>query len=95
MGGDDIRGVQLAGCCKHTVGFCDDGDKTGGADGGAGGAGERMVGQLEQRAEAISREFNSQDVANTLWAFSTMGTMLVQFGILGLAQRMDKESFIG
>ena len=30
--------------------------------------GERMMGQLERRAEAISGEFNSQDVANTLWA---------------------------
>jgi hypothetical protein len=32
-----------------------------------------MMGQLERRAEAISGEFNSQDVANTLWAFATMG----------------------
>jgi hypothetical protein len=30
--------------------------------------GERLVGQLERRAEAISGEFNSQEVANTLWA---------------------------
>jgi hypothetical protein len=30
--------------------------------------GERMMGQLERRAEAISGEFNSQNVANTLWA---------------------------
>jgi hypothetical protein len=29
--------------------------------------------QLEGRAEAISGEFNSQAVANTLWAFATMG----------------------
>jgi hypothetical protein len=29
---------------------------------------------LEQRAEAISGAFNSQDVANTLWAFATMRT---------------------
>jgi hypothetical protein len=36
--------------------------------------GERMMGQLERRAEAMSGEFNSQDVANTLWAFATMGT---------------------
>jgi hypothetical protein len=32
--------------------------------------GERMMGQLERRAEAISEEFNSQEVANTLWAIS-------------------------
>ena len=31
------------------------------------------MGLLEGRAEAISGEFNSQDVANTLWAFATMG----------------------
>jgi hypothetical protein len=29
---------------------------------------------LERRAEAILGEFKSQDVANTLWAFATMGT---------------------
>ena len=28
-GGGDIRGVQLAECCKHAVGVCDDGDKAG------------------------------------------------------------------
>ena len=28
---------------------------------------------LEQWAEEISGEFSSQDVANTLWAFETMG----------------------
>jgi hypothetical protein len=40
-GGGDIRGVQLAAHCKHAVGVCDTGEKTGGADdradGGAGG----------------------------------------------------------
>jgi hypothetical protein len=35
-GGGDIRGAQLAGSCKHAVGVCDDGGKTGGgADGAA------------------------------------------------------------
>jgi hypothetical protein len=29
-----------------------------------------MMGQLERRAEVISGEFNSQNVANTLWALS-------------------------
>jgi hypothetical protein len=29
--------------------------------------GERMMGQLKERAEAISGEINSQAVANTLW----------------------------
>ncbi len=36
--------------------------------------GERMMRQLERRAEVISGEFNPQNVANTLWAFATMGT---------------------
>jgi hypothetical protein len=36
--------------------------------------GERTMRQLERRAETISGEFNSQNVANTLWAFATMGT---------------------
>ena len=30
----------------------------------------------ERRAEAVSGEFNSQAVANTLWAFVTMETKL-------------------
>ena len=34
---------------------------------------ENLLLALERRAEAISGEFNSQDVANTLWAFATMG----------------------
>ncbi len=34
-GGDDMRGVQLAECCKHAVGICDDGDKTGTPSDGA------------------------------------------------------------
>jgi hypothetical protein len=33
-----------------------------------------MMGQLERRVEAISGEFNSQAVANTLWAYATIGT---------------------
>ncbi len=31
------------------------------------------MGQLEGRAEALSGDFNSQAVANTLWAYATMG----------------------
>ena len=34
---------------------------------------ERLYHAIEQRAEAISGEFNSQAVANTLWAYATMG----------------------
>ena len=30
------------------------------------------MGLLEERAEVISGEFNSQHVANTLWAYATM-----------------------
>jgi len=63
-GGGDIRGVQLAESCKHDVGVCDDDDISG----------ERMMGHLERRSEAIpgNSEFNSQDV--DLWLFATMGT---------------------
>jgi hypothetical protein len=34
---------------------------------------ETLLLALEGRAEAISGEFNSQEVANTLWAYATMG----------------------
>jgi hypothetical protein len=37
-GGGDIRGVQLAGCCKHAVGVCDDEEKARGTDDGTAGA---------------------------------------------------------
>ncbi len=107
-GGDDIRGVQVAECCKLTVGVGDDGDKAGeeddGEDGAAGGddiRGDELAGHIrvgmqdfgdqgisntlhntvnhwykidwssfvgaEWRAEVISGEFNSEDIANTLW----------------------------
>jgi hypothetical protein len=35
--------------------------------------GERLIRQLERRAEAISREFNSQGVVKTLRALATLG----------------------
>ncbi len=34
-----------------------------------------LVLALERQEEAISWAFNSQDIANTLWAFATMGTL--------------------
>jgi len=58
------QGSSAAGSCKHAVGVCETGNKAGGLN----------EGQLERRAEAISGEFNAQSVANTLWAFATMGT---------------------
>jgi hypothetical protein len=48
--------------------------------------GDRMMGQLERRAETISGEFgefNSQSVANTLWEFTTMGTKPGAFATMG------------
>ncbi len=58
-GGD----VQLAGRGKHAVGIYDDGaGARGGLDVGAGGA-----------VEAVARVFKAQEVANTLWAYATMG----------------------
>ena len=35
-----------------------------------------MTGQLERRAETISGEFTSQEVAKTLWAYVTIVTKL-------------------
>ena len=32
-----------------------------------------LVPELEGRAEAVSGTFNAQDMANTLWAYATMG----------------------
>ncbi len=79
----EINSQKHAECCQHAVGVCDDGDKAGGSDDGVAGAadrtlwafatmgtkpGDRMLGHLERQAEAISGEFNSQDIANTLWA---------------------------
>ena len=40
----------------------DNGEKTG----------EWMMGKMEGRTKAISGDFNSQAVANKLWAFATM-----------------------
>jgi hypothetical protein len=57
--------------------------------------GERMMGQLERRAEAISGEFNSQAVANTLWAISFLCT---QFNVVlrlycSLSCRLSSRDF--
>jgi hypothetical protein len=49
------------------------GKETRGAGDGVPGRKERVTGLLEERVETISGEFNSQDIANTLWAFLTMG----------------------
>jgi hypothetical protein len=35
---------------------------------------QKMMGQLERRAEGISGEFKPQEVENTLWAFGKMRT---------------------
>jgi hypothetical protein len=32
-----------------------------------------LVPELEKRVEAVTGTFNAQDVANTLWAYATMG----------------------
>jgi hypothetical protein len=41
-------------------------------------SGERMMGLLEGRVETISGEFNVQTVANTLWAYATIGGKTVE-----------------
>ena len=35
-----------------------------------------LLPELERRAKAIAGEFNSQDVAKTLWAYATIATKL-------------------
>jgi hypothetical protein len=54
-----------------------------------------MMGQLERRVEAISGEISSQAVANTLWAFATIGTKLGEQMMGLLEQRVESvaESF--
>jgi hypothetical protein len=55
-GGGDIRGVQLAGCCKHAVGVCDDGEKARGVDdGAAGGAGGGDIRGVQLEGGSIAR----------------------------------------
>jgi hypothetical protein len=50
-----------------------------------------MMGQPEGRAEAISGEFNSQNVANTLWAFATMGHMKLAASVMFAALVSDRQ----
>ncbi len=67
-GGGDIRGVQLAGYCKHAVGVCDDSGTMGTKPG------ELMMGQLELRAVAISGEFKPQSIAGMKKWYGMMRT---------------------
>jgi hypothetical protein len=48
------------------------------------------MGQLERRAEEISGEFNSQAIANTLWAFATMGEKPGEL-LMGQLERRAEE----
>ena len=45
-----------------------------------------MMGLLEDCAEAISGEFNSQDIVTTQWAYATVGTR-PGVGMMGLMER--------
>jgi hypothetical protein len=58
---------------------------------GAGATGPLLL-ALERRAEAISGEFNSQDVANTLWAYATMGRKPGERLMGQLGRRVDAIS---
>jgi hypothetical protein len=51
-----------------------------------------MMGQLERRTEVISEEFNPQEVANTLWAFATMGKQPGERMIAQLERRAEAIS---
>jgi hypothetical protein len=37
-------------------------------------SGDRMMGQLERRKEALSGEFSSKDIASTLCVYTTIGS---------------------
>jgi hypothetical protein len=50
--------------------------------------GERLLGQLEQRAEEISGQFNSQDTANTLWASCLFGLVYTSRFCCALSPRL-------
>jgi hypothetical protein len=60
-----------------------------------------MMGQLEGRAEAISGEFNAQDVANTLWSmcfFFTLSSDLERgflSSLVSFASRLGSQFFAG
>ncbi len=60
----NIKGVQTIAFYQHAAVVCENGED----------AGERMMGLLEGREEAILGEFDSEEVASTLWAYATMGT---------------------
>jgi len=75
---DDIRGVQLAGCCKHAVGVCD-GDKAGGANDGA--AGEAGGGDISLYREVQLAGYCKHAVGRgrmRLWGQSRGGSSLLQ-----------------
>ena len=65
MGGDDIRGVQLKSCYKHSVGVFDDGNNTGGSDdrsdGAAGGGDIRGVVNMTWSMCCLSTIFSDLD----------------------------------
>ena len=44
------------------MGICEDGQ-----------AGERVLGALNVRLEAVAKDCNSQNVSNSLWSYATMG----------------------
>ena len=54
-----------------------------------------MMGKLEGRAEALVGTFNAQEVANTLWAYATMGREPgagLMWGLEGRAEVLDRKS---
>ncbi len=51
-----------------------------------------LLPELERWAEAVSGEFKSQEVANTLWAFATRGTKLGEWMMGQLERRAEAIS---
>jgi hypothetical protein len=52
--------------------------------------GERVMGLLERRAEAISGEFNSQDVRQMRFAYETMGSTFPKTNFLKIDTKLKK-----
>ena len=52
--------------------------------------GEQVLGKLEARVEEVAREGNSQDVANTLWAYAKMGRKPGERALRALEARVEE-----
>jgi hypothetical protein len=54
--------------------------------------GRGLMRELERRAEAVAGTFNAQGVANTLWAYATMGRAPQDSGREGLMRELEART---